>query len=162
MTTTTGREAQAEAAAIMRSAIVEELTRCEENGIDPFVEFDAPLRRIGERLETEWATAKAAGSETARHLFFHGVERIVNGFDEAGNGVDESDPPEDVEWHRLAYLNSGETYRATVCVDLSDKVYFVGSWGDWVESRVPEALADDEEIKAITDRILAGASGPRP
>lgn len=53
---------------------------------------------------------------------------------------------------KLLYVNTGDTYKPTLCFDLEAKEFFVGSWGDWVEEferweneDMDEAEEDEDE-----------------
>jgi len=36
----------------------------------------------------------------------------------------------------LLYVNMGETYNVTLCYDTHKRIMFIGSMGDWVESKM--------------------------
>jgi DNA-directed RNA polymerase subunit RPC12/RpoP len=46
----------------------------------------------------------------------------------------------------LAYVNMGETYSQTVCLEGEDS-FFVGSWGDWLENAEAEYCEDTDTIR---------------
>lgn len=145
---------------LVRSVLKEELLRVLEeyrtSGSDPTADPEAVLGLVGTRAKAFRAEARAAHPDLpASYLSFHGAETIDADFGPDGGMVDAGE----AERHSLSYLNTGETYRDTLCYDHSERTFFVGSWGDWTEGRDPRNLKDDEDIAAAT-RAFAGAGVP--
>ncbi len=92
-----------------------------------------PLRRLeaAERWLEQWSRNMVAGKRM--RIVHYGIEHI---------GVWEKE---------LSYLNTGETYDATICQEDRGEL-FVGSWGDWVEG-------EEEKFEEETDTIRCGFCG---
>lgn len=150
---------------IMREHLVAVLRHAAETGASVFEDPDAVLKAVGERLEAERLLLRGDGqNDIASYLSFHGVETITERFDAAGRGVGGDEDREALssdEDNQLTYLNAGEAYAPTVCYDHSDRLFFLGDWGSWVEQRDLGAMAADISIRDAENSVRSALS-PKP
>lgn len=97
----------------------------------PRGDFDKALERAA-----QWANRKRGGLEAAEAF----LERA--GWGRSFFGIEHVS----VEGRELAYLNSGDTYSATVASEDNGEV-FVTTWGDWLETAEQEYESENDCIR---------------
>lgn len=148
---------------ILRTELISFLNQAKTEGIDVFADPQASLDALSKQLGRVGLFASLKGDhDLAWYLSFRGVSHITRCFDAKGYaaGFMGWDIAPTDEYHELSYIIGPESCAPTICFDHSEKVFFVDSWGNWDERRIPSVFALDTEMRGIEGEIAAMVSQP--